>query len=231
MDVRKPPIEAGMKLRPPQPRRLVVSYAHAEAYAPLARAILAKLGFWIVPVEEIPDLPPSWASRRPELRIVDERRIGEVPEDLEEDGDAIPMIVLTGRQGVNGVDPRIIGAVKRPAGLHDLYRLVQEALEENPRGTPRVPTHIPARCRRDGHEWRGAVLSLSENGCLLRTPEQVPLGTQVEIEFPLPRAGTIVTQAEVAYQLVPDFGLVFHSTPAASRESILAYVQDTLAGR
>jgi len=28
---------------------------------------------------------------------------------------------------------------------------------------------------------------------------------------------------------VPDFGLVFHSTPAASRESILAYVQATLA--
>ena len=224
------PIDALMQIHP-NPRRLVVSYAHSEAFAPLARAILAKMGFWIVPIEELPALPPSWAGRKPELRIVDERRLGEVPEDLEEDGGAIPMIVLTGRQGVTGVDPRIIGAVKRPAGLHDLYRLVQEALEETPRATPRVPTHLPARCRRNGREWRGAVLSLSENGCLLRSPEPVPLGTDVEIEFLLPRVGTIVTQAEVAYQLVPDFGLVFHSTPAASRESILAYVQETLADR
>jgi hypothetical protein len=221
------PMEELMKVRP-MPRRLVVSYAHPEAYAPLARAILAKMGFWIVPVEETDDLPPSYQDRRPELRIVDERRLGEVPDDLEEDGEPVPMIVLAGRGGVTGADSRIIGAVRRPAGLHDLYRLMQEALEETPRGTPRVPTHIPARCRRNGHEWKVSVLSLSENGCLLRTPEPVPLGTQVEIAFPLPKAGLIVTEAEVAYQLVPDFGLVFHSTPAASRESILAYVTEIL---
>lgn len=212
-------------------RRLVISYAHAEAYATLARAILAKMGFWIVQAEEVSDLPPSWANRRPELRIVDERRLGEVPEDLEEDGPVVPMIVLSGRRGVTGTDPRIIGAVRRPAGLHDLYRLIQAALEENPRTTPRVPTHLPARCRRDGREWKAAVLSLSENGCLLRMPEAVPLGTQVELEFPLPRGGMVVTEAEVAYQLLPDFGLVFCGTPAAHRESILAFVSESIFGR
>ena len=107
------------------------------------------------------------------------------PITLEEDGGAVPMIVLTGRNGVTGTDPRIIGAVRRPAGLHDLYRLIQEALEETPRATPRIPTHLPARCRRNGQEWKASVLSLSENGCLLRTAQPVPLGTQVEIEFPL----------------------------------------------
>jgi hypothetical protein len=210
-------------------RRLVVSYAHAEAYAPLARAILAKMGFWIVPAEELEDLPPSRRDQRPDLRVVDERRLGEVPDDLEEDGAPIPMIVLTGRGGVTGADPRIVGAVRRPAGLHDLYRLIQDALEETPRGTPRVPTHIPARCRRNDHEWRASVLSLSENGCLLRSPEPVLLGTQVELAFPLPKGGLIVTEAEFAYQLVPDYGVVFHGTPAASRESILQYVTETLA--
>jgi hypothetical protein len=227
MEMKASPIEKLMQLRP-LPRRLVISYAHPDAYAPLARAILAKMGFWIVAAEEIGELPPS-RQRRPELRIVDERRLGEVPEDLEEDGGAIPMIVLTGRNGVTGSDPRIIGAVRRPAGLHDLYRLIQETLEETPRATPRIPTHLPARCRRNGQEWKASVLSLSENGCLLRTPEPVPLGTQVEIEFPLPRGVVVVTQAEVAYQLVPDFGLVFHSTPAGQRESILAFVTETLA--
>lgn len=229
MDMGATPKEELMKLRP-MPRRLVLSYAHPEAYAPLARAILAKMGFWIVPAEEAGDLPPSYRDRRPELRIVDERRLGEVPDDLEEDGDPIPMIVLAGRSGVTGADSRIIGAVRRPAGLHDLYRLVQAALEDTPRSAPRVPTHIPARFRRNGQEWKASVLSLSENGCLLRTPEPVPLGTQVELSFPLPKGGLIVTEAEVAYQLVPDFGLVFHSTPAASRESIVQYVTETLAG-
>jgi hypothetical protein len=228
MDMRTSPMEELMKLRP-MPRRLVISYAHAEAYAPLARAVLAKMGFWVVPAEEIEDLPPSYKDRRPELRIVDERRLGEVPDDLEEDGPPVPMIVLAGRGGVTGADSRIVGAVRRPAGLHDLYRLIQEALEETPRSTPRVPTHITAHCRRNGQEWKASMLSLSENGCLLRTPEPVPLGTQVELSFPLPKAGLIVTEAEVAYQLVPDFGLVFHSTPAASRESILAYVTEILA--
>jgi hypothetical protein len=214
----------------PARRRLVISYAHPEAYATLARAILAKMGFWIVQADEVADLPPSWAKRRPELRIVDERRLGEVPEDLEEDGEPVPMIVLAGRQGVTGTDPRIIGAVRRPAGLHDLYRLIQEALEDQPRATPRVPTHLPARCRRDGREWRASVLSLSENGCLLRLPEPILLGTHIEIEIPLPRAGLIVTDAEVAYQLLPDFGLVFCSTPAQHRESIAAFVHEALAG-
>lgn len=212
-------------------RRLVISYAHPEAYATLARAILAKMGFWIVQAEEVSDLPPTWAKRRPELRIVDERRLGEVPEDLEEDGPAIPMIVLSGRRGVTGMDPRIVGAVRRPAGLHDLYRLIQAALEEIPRTTPRVPTHLPARYRRDGRECKASVLSLSENGCLLRMPEPVPLGTQVELEFPLPRGGMIVTAAEVAYQLVPDFGLVFYGTPAAHRESIVAFVSESIFDR
>jgi hypothetical protein len=208
-------------------RRLIISYARSEAYVPFTRVILARVGYPIVPAEEWDDLPAADRERTPDLRIVDEQRFGEIPEDpsLSE----VPMIVLTGRRGVTGADPRIVGAVARPAGLHELYRLIQQTIEDTPRSTPRVATHLPARCRRGEREWRGAVLSLSENGCLLRTPEPMNLGSQIEISFDLPRVGTIETRAESAYQLVPDTGLVFHRTPAASREAILSFVEASLA--
>jgi hypothetical protein len=212
---------------PQKPRWLIVSYARAEAYVPLTRVILAKMGYSIVSAEEWEDLPTADSDRTPDLRIVDERRLGEIPED--EGLSEVPMIVLTGRHGVSGVDPRIIGAVPRPAGLHELYRLIQQTIEDTPRSTPRVATHIPARCRNGEREWHGAVLSLSENGCLLRTPEPVNLGSQIEISFDLPRLGTIETEAESAYQLVPDTGLIFHRTSAAFREAILSFVEESLA--
>jgi hypothetical protein len=211
----------------PKARRLIISYAHPEAYVPLTRVILAKMGYPIICADEWEDLPIRDREQTPSLRIVDERRLGEIGE--EPSSAAIPIIVLTGRHGVTGADSRIIGAVGRPAGLHELYRLIQQAIEDTPRSTPRVPTHLPARCRRGEQEWRGAVLSLSENGCLLRTSEPVSLGSQIEISFELPRAGTIETKAESAYQLVPDTGLIFHQTSAAFREAILSFVEESLA--
>jgi hypothetical protein len=78
-------------------------------------------------------------------------------------------------------------------------------------------------------EWSGSVLSLSENGCLLRTQEPMPLGSSLELSFDLPRTGRIETRAEASYQLIPDFGLVFQSTPAASREAIRTFVEAHLA--
>ncbi len=210
-----------------QTRRLLVAHAQPEAFAPLARSILARTGYRIIAVEEISQLPPSIGQRRPDLRLVDERRLGEVPD--EGDAGSVPIILLTGRHGVSGVDPRIVGAVARPAGLHELYRLLQAILEDRPRSTPRVPTHLPARFRREGREWTASVLSLSENGCLVRCAEPINLRTDVEIEFPLPRAGNIWTPAEVAYQLPPDLGLVFYSTPAAARRSIAEFVLESMA--
>ena len=206
----------------PPIRRLLVSYAQPEAYAPLARPLLAKLGFVIVPVEELASLPPPLAGRAAELRIVDERRLAEIPA---EGADApVRMIVLTGRRGLAEQDARIVGAVRRPAGVHDLYRLVQEVFEETPRATPRVATDIAARCWRAERGWTAAIRSLSENGCLLHSPEPIPLGASVELEFALDDGAAVSTAAEVAYQLGPDLGLVFHGTPAASRAAIAAWV-------
>jgi hypothetical protein len=208
-----------------RPHHLIVSHASPDAYAPMTRPILAKLGYAILMPEEYESLGAVRTAGPPMLRIVDERQLAEVPDDAI----SVPLIVLTGRHGVTGADSRIIGAVRRPAGMHELFRLIQQVTEETPRSTPRIPTHLHARCRRDDREWGCTVLSLSENGCLVRTPEPLLLGARVELSFSLPRTGAIALEAETAYQLVPDVGMIFHAIPARQREAIASFVTATLA--
>ena len=73
------------------------------------------------------------------------------------------------------------------------------------------------------------MLSLSSNGCLLRSPEPVLLGSRIQLSFDLPKAGSLEFDAECAYQLVPDVGLVFHATTQATRGVVERYVEDALA--
>jgi hypothetical protein len=210
------------------PRRVLVVHAAQEAFAPRTRLLFHKLGYSILDPDEFASLESTGTCEGPDLRIVDERCLAEVPEDR---GPAVPIVVLSGRHGVTGADPRIVGAVRRPAGLHELYRLVQQVLEETPRTSPRVATHLAVRCRAGEREWTGAVLSLSENGCLMRAAEAPALGTRLDVSFTLPRAGLLRIDAEIAYQLVPDLGLVFNGTSPAVREAIRGFVQDALAAR
>ena len=112
--------------------------------------------------------------------------------------------------------------------MHELYRLIQQLTEDTPRATPRVATHLAARCRLRDQDWRATVLSLSENGCLVRSPEPLTLGGRVELHFELPRQGPLELVAETAYQLPPDVGMIFNGTPAAAREAIASFVSRTL---
>jgi hypothetical protein len=207
------------------PQRILVSHAPPEAFATMTRPILAKLGYAILMPEEFEQVAAGSKDLRPAVRIVDERQLGEVPDD----SDSLPIVVLTGRHGVTGADSRIVGAVRRPAGMHELYRLIQQVMEETPRSTPRVPTHLPVSCIRDGHEWRAKVLSLSDNGCLVRSPEPLLLGNRFEMIFVLPREGEMRIEAEAAYQLVPDVGVIFQSLPTSQRNAISRFVIQTLA--
>jgi hypothetical protein len=201
------------------PQHILVSHAPPEAYAPMTRAILAKLGYAILLPDEFETIVGD-APVRPMLRIVDERQLGEVPDD----SDSLPIIVLTGRHGVTGADSRIVGAIRRPAGMHELFRLIQQVTETTPRAAPRVPTHLSARCRSDGREWPATVLCLSANGCLIRSPEPMLLGSRIDLEFALPESGEIALEAEMAYQLLPDVGLIFHALPTTQRQAIERYV-------
>jgi hypothetical protein len=209
---------------PPEQRRLILSFALPDAYAPHVRTILGRMGYAIVSREEWEQ--SELAERTPELVIVDERRLAELPESPFE---RLPAILISTRGVPSLRDPRVAGATLRPAGLHALYRLLQQALEATARSSLRVPTQLAVRLRHAGREWQGALLSLSENGCLVRTPEQIALGTELEVAFALPRGGLIETRAETAYRLVADTGLVFQATPPASRRAIVRFVEQQLA--
>jgi hypothetical protein len=72
------------------------------------------------------------------------------------------------------------------------------------------------------------MLSISENGCLMRSPEPLSLGGRVDLSFELPRQGRLDLEAETAYQLLPDLGMIFHATRASDREAIRNFVTQSL---
>jgi hypothetical protein len=112
--------------------------------------------------------------------------------------------------------------------MHEMFRLIQQVTETTPRSTPRVPTHLTTRCRREGREWMAAMLSLSSNGCLIRSPEPMLLGSRMEVGFALPRTGELRVEAEMAYQLLPDVGLIFHGITTTQRQAIERFVMEIL---
>ena len=205
------------------PRRLLVSHAPPAAFAPMTRVLLARLGYAVLEPEDFAQCAEKHG--RPDCLLVDERNLA----DLEDDGGPpVPVVALTGRHGVTGADSRVVGALRRPVGIHELYRVLQQVLEETPRSVPRVPTHLPASCQRNGSSWAATVLMLSENGCLLRTPDPLLLGSRMELAFSLPRAGQLKITAEVAYQLVPDVGLIFDALSPNARRQIAGFVTEAL---
>ena len=191
--------------------------------------ILSRLGYQMLMPETYQSLRAEHPELRAELLLVDERRFDEVESYQEEEGEArIPVVLLSGKQGVVGDDARVVGAVKRPAGLHDLYRLMQQVFEDRPRSTPRVPTHLRALCESRGERWEGRVLSLSENGCLIRSREAILLGQKFQLELVFPQSESIALEAEAAYQLLPDTGLVFSAVDPSHREALGRFVTQTI---
>jgi hypothetical protein len=215
----------------PEWHRTILFHASREALGPMTDVILSRLGYQMVLPETFDQLRAEHPDLRAELLLVDERRLGDVL-DLEED-DATPsppIVLLTGKHGATGADPRIVGAVKRPAGLHDLYKLIQQVFEDKPRSTPRVATQLRALCESRGSRWDGRVISLSENGCLMRSSEAILLGQKFQLELVLPQRASIALEAEATYQLLPDTGLVFNAITPSSREALGQFVTQTIIG-
>ncbi|MBJ21456.1 MAG: PilZ domain-containing protein [bacterium] len=214
---------------PLSPSRTIIYHASGDALGPMTDVILSRLGYQMLLPETFATLQTAQPDLRADLLLVDEKRMQEAVEAAEQRGEPhLPIILLTGKQGAPGDDPRIVGAAKRPAGLHDLYRLIQQVFEDRPRSTPRVPTHLRALCESRGSHWEGRVLSLSENGCLIRSSEAILLGQKLHLELLFPQSASIVVEAEATYQLLPDTGLVFSAVEASRREALGRFVAETL---
>jgi hypothetical protein len=62
----------------------------------------------------------------------------------------------------------------------------------------------------------------------MRSSETIPLGQEIRLDLVLPNAGAISLEAEAAYQLLPDIGLVFNGMSPADREVLERFVSQTL---
>jgi len=213
------------------PSRTLVAYTLHESFAENTQVILDRLGCHILTPEEFAEErrarreTPDAPAVTPDLYLVDEHHL---PLLLEAETSSSPVVLFAGEQGVRPEDPRIVAVVRSPAGMHDLYRVIQQLLEENPRSTPRIATELEAECRHGGHAFSGSVTSLSENGCLLQSEETLPLGREMLVSFALPQVGKLHVRAETAYELRSCLGLVFSSTSAQIREAITTFVTRTL---
>ena len=203
-------------------RRTIESHTGPRALSATTRAALTGLGYDIVPGSRT--AAQEW---KPSLRLVDERRLDEIPTASQDP--ATPIVSLTGARPLRREDPRIVGRVRRPAPLTDLYRLIQEALEEHPRKVPRVPTQMAARCVRADRRWVGAILSISSGGCLLQSREPVEPDSRFNVQFALPEYGLVDLRGRAIHRRGDFAGVAFPTVPEQARTAIESFVTERLA--
>ena len=205
--------------------RRLASYVPPQAYAQHTRAALEGLGYQIIPVATRGGFEDdSW---EPDLRIVDERHIDRIP--AEDYLPRTPVLLLTRGVRTASLDRRVVGSVPRPATLKALYPILQRTLEDTPRVAARAPTELPGRCTQSDRRWMGAVVSLSEKGCLFRTNESLAIDQRMNLLFPLPLGQIVTARARVICQQGPSMGLVFDDIAPPAREAVAQFVENRLA--
>jgi len=195
-------------------RRCIASHASESDYAPTSRVLLWKLGYDLVPAED---------AESPDLHVVREDRLGEIPDSARE-----PIILLTMGRNQRPSGTRFVGRVRRPAGLHELYQLIQAALEETPRTVPRVPTSLEALATSEGQRWKLVVESFSENGCLLSGDALPSLETVLELDIGLPWGERVAASGVAAYEQGGKLGVVFNGITLAARKKLARVVMKLL---
>ena len=159
--------------------------------------------------------------------LVDESRLQEVP--TSELAQEARILVISSARQKPSTDPRVLAQTPRPARLSAVYAMIQNALEPTPRRNPRIRTKLAARCLRAERRSIGALLSLSEGGCLLRTSEPLRKGARLDLQFALPEYGLVSTSAECRYVRKGQAGLEFRAPATDIRQSIAHFVTLQLA--
>jgi hypothetical protein len=176
---------------------------------------LERLGYELVPAGQ--------SAGAPDARIMAADRLEQLS------AEATGPIVLIGEPGSRGEDdPRVIGIVRPRASLADLYPLLQSALEEHPRAVPRIPTSLLARSFRGDVDAPGAILCLSEKGCLLQSVSSLSGAGPLHVQFRLPNGWPVYTRAEPRHEAGNHSGLAFVRLPEFSREAITEFVMESL---
>jgi len=199
--------------------RVILSLAPPTSYVPLARLKLSQAGYSVVS-EDRWEAHYGNVRRAPDLVIVDAERASEIA--------GLPAILLYAHGQNVPWAPSAVGSIERPAGFHDLYRLVQTALEPNPRATPRVSTSIRARVRDNGSDVVAHVVSLSRGGCLLRRDNPPDPGDEIALEFELPRFGMLEIVGRTVYRRATEAGLVFRNLSAPASKGIQSFVEERM---
>ena len=195
--------------------KTILSLSPPSSYAPLARIMLSQAGYSIIS-EQRWEAHYANVLRSPDLVIVDSERASELA--------GLPGILLYAHGQSVPWAPSAVGTIERPAGFHDLYRLVQAALEPNPRATPRVNTRIPARLR--GAEAH--VISLSRGGCLIQHANPPEPGEEIALEFDLPRLGTVELVGRTVYRRVNEAGVAFRELSNSASRGIQKFVEEQI---
>jgi hypothetical protein len=194
-----------------------------EALEPKAWRALQSLDYEIVPARA----PYGRADQpiQPDLWLVDEEGFGQI---AGEDGASAPIILLTRQPAPPPANRRVIASLTLGAPFHALYAAIQKAIERTPRRHPRITTALAARCAYADRTCTGLVISLSEGGCLFRSPDDLPRERETQLQFPLPHPGLISTRARQVNRRAGDFGFAFQDLSSLSRFAISEYVMGQL---
>jgi hypothetical protein len=204
--------------------RAIAVHAPRRALARGALAALERLGYRVLdaPFERSRD------ADAPAARIAGPRELRRLPHD------GTP-IVLVARGCARGArerhDERVVARLRRPAPVVELYRALQLALEKNPRRVPRASITLPARCVNGEGDWPGAIVSLSEGGCLVRSNRPLASRRRLRLWFPLPEKGLVEVTARPVYERRGHLGLAFLDVAEATRRAIAACVEEALVAR
>ena len=208
-------------MRPPMGgspvRRMIAIHAPQRAFGPGTLRGLARLGYEIVSTRKR-------SERTPDAIVAAGRELRRLPADVR-----TPIIYLERRaERRDPRDPRVVETLRRPASLGDLYRALQLALETNPRRVPRVAITLPARCASGDGDWPGAIVSLSEGGCLVRSAHPLASRRRFRLWFPLPATGLVEVTARPLYQRRGHLGLAFLELADATRRAIADTIEGVL---